>query len=127
VTVDDLRVSLFVCYDLRFADEFWARALETDLYVVPANWPEPRREHWRVLLQARAIENQAYVLGVNRVGLAKTLPHSGDSVLIDPLGRRVAEAGADEVVLGGEVSRATVSAIRAEFPFLVDRAPVRGT
>jgi predicted amidohydrolase len=126
VSVDDLRVSLFVCYDLRFADEFWACALDTDLYVVPANWPQARREHWRVLLRARAIENQAYVLGVNRVGLAKTLPHSGDSVLIDPLGRRVAEAGADETVLGGEVSRATVSAIRARFPFLVDRAPVRG-
>ena len=63
-----LRVTLFVCYDLRFADEFWALAHDTDCYVVPANWPAPRREHWRSLLQARAIENQAYVVGVNRVG-----------------------------------------------------------
>jgi len=47
VDVDGLRVSLFVCYDLRFADEFWALAHDTDVYVVPANWPEPRREHWR--------------------------------------------------------------------------------
>jgi predicted amidohydrolase len=126
VRVDDLRVTLFVCYDLRFADEFWARALDTDLYVVPANWPAARREHWRVLLRARAIENQAYVLGVNRVGMAKTLPHVGDSVLLDPLGQPLAEAAEQEGVLAGEVSPATVSAIREQFPFLVDRAPFRG-
>ena len=66
VTVDGLRLTLFVCYDLRFADEFWAPALDTDVYVVPANWPSGRHEHWRALLRARAIENQAYVVGVNR-------------------------------------------------------------
>ena len=63
VELDGLRVSPFVCYDLRFADEFWALAPDTDLYVVPANWPSARVEHWRALLRARAIENQAYVLG----------------------------------------------------------------
>ena len=63
VDIDGLRVSVFICYDLRFADEFWALAPDTDLYVVPANWPQPRYEHWRALLRARAIENQAYVLG----------------------------------------------------------------
>jgi len=68
VDIDGLRVTVFICYDLRFADEFWESALGTDLYVVPANWPEPRREHWRALLRARAIENQAYVVGANRVG-----------------------------------------------------------
>ncbi len=81
-------MTLFVCYDLRFADEFWACAPETDLYLVPANWPQARREHWRALLRARAIENQAYVLGVNRVGAAGPVSHSGDSVLLDPLGVR---------------------------------------
>ena len=63
VDVDGVRVSLFVCYDLRFADEFWALARDTDCYVVPANWPEKRRDHWRTLLRARAIENLAYVVG----------------------------------------------------------------
>jgi predicted amidohydrolase len=121
VDVDDLRVSLFVCYDLRFADEFWARAPETDLYVVPANWPQPRHEHWRALLRARAIENQAYVLGVNRVGPAKDLPHAGGSALVDPMGSALFEGSADEAVLTGEVDAAVVREIRTKFPFLPDR------
>ena len=121
VDVDDLRVSVFVCYDLRFADEFWALAQGTDLYVVPANWPEPRREHWRALLRARAIENQSYVLGVNRVGTVKERNHVGDSAIIDPLGRTLVEASCGEAVLVAEVSPAVVARTRSTFPFLPDR------
>lgn len=126
VTVDvrGVRTSLFVCYDLRFADEFWDRALDTDLYVVVANWPTPRHEHWRALLRARAIENQAYVLGVNRVGAAgrgRDLPHSGGSALIDPLGVTIFEGDTTEQVLVGEVDAAVVADVRARFPFLADR------
>ena len=121
VDVEGLRVTVFVCYDLRFADEFWARATDTDLYVVPANWPEPRREHWRTLLRARAIENQAYVLGVNRVGRVKDLEHVGDSAIIDPLGRTLAEASIGESVLVADIDAATVAEIRATFPFIRDR------
>ena len=121
VDVGGLRVSLFVCYDLRFADEFWALAGDTDLYVVPANWPEPRHEHWRALLRARAIENQAYVLGVNRVGRVKELPHIGGSALLDPLGAPLFEGGPDEAVLAGEVDRKVIREIRTSFPFLADR------
>jgi predicted amidohydrolase len=121
VDIDGLRVTVFVCYDLRFADEFWERAADTDLYVVPANWPAPRREHWRTLLRARAIENQAYVVGVNRVGTVKQLVHLGDSAILDPLGHTLAEASITETVLVADVSAATVAAIRAEFPFLPDR------
>ena len=121
VELDGLRVSVFVCYDLRFADEFWARAHETDLYVVPANWPQPRHEHWRALLRARAIENQAYVLGVNRVGHAKDLPHVGGSTLINPLGEAIFEGGADEAILLGDAEPAVVERIRTTYPFLADR------
>jgi predicted amidohydrolase len=121
VDVEGLRVSVFVCYDLRFADEFWALAARTDLYVVPANWPEPRREHWRALLRARAIENQAYVVGVNRVGAVKDLPHVGDSAIIDPLGRTLAEASVGETVLIADVEAETVADVRSRFPFLTDR------
>jgi predicted amidohydrolase len=119
--LEGLRVSVFVCYDLRFADEFWPLARDTDLYVVPANWPQPRHHHWRALLRARAIENQAYVLGVNRVGLAKDLPHVGGSALLDPLGRTIFEGEGNEAVLVGEADPATVIEIRAKFPFLADR------
>ena len=126
VTVDvrGVRISLFVCYDLRFADEFWALADVTDLYVVVANWPAPRHEHWRALLRARAIENQAYVLGVNRVGTAgraHPLDYSGGSALVDPQGVTVVEAGRDEVVVVADADPHTVASTRAKFPFLADR------
>lgn len=125
--VDGLRVSLFVCYDLRFADEFWALASATDLYVVPANWPQPRHEHWRALLRARAIENEAYVLGVNRVGAVQELNHAGGSALVDPLGAVLFEGDADESVLLGEVDRTIVADTRTRFPFLADRRACRDT
>ena len=121
VEIDGLRVSVFVCYDLRFADEFWVRAPGTDVYLVPANWPQPRHEHWRALLRARAIENQAYVVGVNRVGTVKDLSYSGDSAIIDPLGRTLAEASIGPSVLVAEVDAAEVRRVRAELPFLADR------
>jgi predicted amidohydrolase len=121
VDVEGLRVSLFVCYDLRFADEFWALAQDTDVYVVPANWPSPRHEHWRALLRARAIENQAYVVGVNRVGTVKDLPHSGGSAIIDPLGVTLAGDPEGEAVLVADIDPVTVQHVRRTFPFLADR------
>ena len=71
VTIEGVRITPFVCYDLRFSNEFWTLAPDTDCYVVVANWPAPRRAHWSALLVARAIENQAYVVGVNRVGIRR--------------------------------------------------------
>jgi predicted amidohydrolase len=119
--IHGVRLSVFVCYDLRFADEFWALADRTDAYVVVANWPEARAEHWRVLLRARAIENQAYVVGVNRVGSGKNLVYTGDSAVIDPIGQTVAECPSGESVVTAEIDAATVSHIRNTLPFLRDR------
>lgn len=118
-----VRVSLAVCYDLRFADQFWAQAPTTDLYLVVANWPAARRSHWQALLRARAIENQAYVLGVNRVGEGDGLTYAGDTVLHDPLGATVAAAGEGEgeALVVGEVDPAQVAEVRSRFPFLQDR------
>jgi predicted amidohydrolase len=125
VEVAGFRVSMFVCYDLRFADEFWQLALDTDLYLVPANWPEKRREHWVALLRARAIENQAYVVGVNRVGEAGgeggRLTYSGDSRIVDPLGEELATASRGESVLLADLSTDHVASTRDHFAFLPDR------
>lgn len=121
VEVDGLRVTLFVCYDLRFADEFWATALDTDVYLVVANWPEARREHWRALLVARAIENQAYVVGVNRVGEGGGLAYTGDSRIVDPMGRVLAEASHQEALLVADLDPAEVARVRRDLPFLRDR------
>jgi len=121
--VEGLRVTVLICYDLRFPEPFRAAATRTDLYVVIANWPAARRDAWRVLLRARAIENQAYVLGVNRVGEGDGLAYAGDSALVGPLGEVVAEAGAAAEVLVGEVDAAAVAEARARFTFLADRRP----
>ncbi len=116
-----LRVSMFVCYDLRFADEFWQLARDTDVYLVPANWPAKRRLAWTTLLQSRAIENQAYVVGVNRVGDGNGIAYSGDSRIVDPLGELLATASHTESILLADISAATVRSTRDHFPFLQDR------
>lgn len=121
VDVDGLRVSLFVCYDLRFGDEFWKLAPTTDVYLVPANWPESRRLHWITLLQARAIENQAYVVGCNRVGDGGRLHYSGDSRIFGPLGDTLAQAGADATIIYADVTSKVVADVRDKFRFLQDR------
>ena len=121
VDVEGLRISLFVCYDLRFADEFWQLARDTDVYLVPANWPAKRRLAWTSLLQARAIENQAYVVGVNRVGHGGGIDYVGDSRIVDPLGELLATASGGESMLLADVSAATVRRTREHFPFLQDR------
>jgi predicted amidohydrolase len=119
--VDGVRVTPFVCYDLRFADEFWRAAHGTDCYAVVANWPAARRVHWQTLLRARAIENQAYVVGVNRVGEGDGLAYAGDSAVIDPLGEVLASAAGTETTLVVDVDTAVVERVRRELPFLPDR------
>ncbi len=121
VEIEGLRLGLFICYDLRFADEFWALAPEVDGYLVVANWPEPRRHHWRGLLQARAIENQAYVIGVNRVGSGGGLRYTGDSAILDPLGEMLASAAGSATMLLADLDPGVVEATRESFPFLRDR------
>ena len=121
VEIQGVRVTPFVCYDLRFADEFWGLAPTTDVYLVPANWPEPRRFHWMALLQARAIENQAYVVGCNRVGEGGGLNYVGDSRIVDPLGELLATGSQRETILFADIDPATVASVRDRFRFLPDR------
>ena len=122
VEVGGLRITPFICYDLRFADVFWTAAPATDVYLVPANWPSPRRAHWQTLLQARAIENQAYVVGCNRVGTAGDgTEHAGDTRIVSPTGELLATAAGVETVVLADVDAAEVAATRDRFPFLEDR------
>ena len=122
VEVGGLRVTPFICYDLRFADVFWHTALDTDVFLVTANWPAARRLHWQTLLQARAIENQAYVVGCNRVGTAGDgTEHTGDSRIVSPMGELLATAAGVETVLVADVDPAEVTATRERLRFLADR------
>lgn len=122
VTIGGLRCTFFICYDLRFADEFWNTAADTDMYVVVANWPATRQAHWDALLRARAIENQAYVIAANRVGTdGNGHDYRGGSAIIDPLGETLATAFDAPAVLTADVDAATVKDVRAQFPFATDR------
>ncbi len=114
-------VGMLICYDLRFPE--LARTLArkgAELLIVPAEWPYPRLDHWRTLLKARAIENQAYVIGCNRVGTDKTLEYFGHSVVIDPWGERIIEGNTEEKILICEIDMSLVKKIRDEFPVLKD-------
>jgi predicted amidohydrolase len=119
--IEGVRLAPFVCYDLRFADEFWDLAEAVDGYVVVANWPAARRLHWQALLVARAIENQAYVVGVNRVGEGDGIAYAGDSRVVAPSGEVLAGAAEIETVLLADIDPEVVAATRARYPFLADR------
>lgn len=121
VDIEGVSVSAFVCYDLRFADHFWNLAESTDLFIVPANWPASRAEHWTTLLNARAIENQTYVLGVNRVGTGGSLQYGGGSRVVAPFGECLAEADDAETILYADVTHERVMETRDRYPFLRDR------
>lgn len=116
-----LKWAVFICYDLRFPEIFRRAALEgVEAFIVIANWPAKRVEHWLALLRARAIENQAWVIGVNRTGRDPEFTYPGRSVVIDPQGIVVADAGDDERPVCAEVSTEKVRAWRRDFPALRD-------
>jgi predicted amidohydrolase len=114
-------VAPFVCYDLRFPEIFRAAARQgASLFVVMALWPVKRQQHWLTLLQARAIENQAYVVGVNRVGREPEFLYAGRSVVVDPHGVIIADAGECEHVIPATLEPEIVSSWRRDFPALRD-------
>jgi predicted amidohydrolase len=117
----DLRVAPFVCYDLRFPEVFrQATHAGAELLVVIANWPQQRASHWRALLPARAIENQAYVVGVNRVGSDPNARYAGGSLILGPKGEVLAEGGPDEQLLTARIDRGPLVDYRQKFPALAD-------
>lgn len=121
---ESLTVCPAICYDLRFP-ELFRRGLSqgAELFVIGANWPAERANHWRSLLIARAIENQAFVVGVNRVGRDPHLRYAGGSIVISPAGDVLAEANDEETVLTVSISPATLHAWRDAFPAWRDRKP----
>ena len=115
-------VSPFVCYDLRFQEIFReaAAAHRPELFTVIVNWPEKRIQHWIRLLQARAIENQAYVVGVNRIGSDPYYTYPGRSVIVDPQGEILVDAGSKEGCIHATLDLANLRKYRAGLPFLAD-------
>lgn len=119
------RIDLQVCFDLRFP--VWCRNdRDFDIQLYVANWPAPRADHWRSLLKARAIENQAYVIGVNRCGRdGNDLDYAGDTVVRGPDGTRQVELGPIEACARATLDKAALDEFRSALPFLADRDPFR--
>nr|WP_202486395.1 carbon-nitrogen family hydrolase [Streptomyces sp. SID4985] len=122
VRLPDTTLGLGTCYDLRFPELFRSlTAAGAETLVLPAGWPERRRAHWTLLAQARAVENQAFVLACGTAGTHAGVPQAGHSIVVDPWGEVLAEAGADEEVLTVEFDPAKVAETREQFPALKDR------
>ena len=115
------KCACFICYDLRFPEMFRAVAEEVECIFVIASWPAPRQRHWDVLLPARAVENQLYLVGVNRVGPGGGLDFTGGSAIYHPGGECLAHGGEAETLLLGEIDPVEVQRVRTEMPFLVDK------
>jgi predicted amidohydrolase len=126
-SVNGWKINLQICYDLRFP--VWARQQATDqpefdILIYVANWPERRSHAWKSLLIARAIENQCYVIGVNRVGEdGKGISHSGDSMVIDPLGEVLFSKAQDACTHTISLNKTQLEEIRSKFPFWKDADP----
>jgi len=121
-TLNQFHVLPAVCYDLRFSDLFWNQALDTDIYCVIANFPASRQVHWENLLRARAIENQAFVIGVNRIGKSSDLGYAGGACVIHPNGEILLDAKDREGCFVLAFDPADTKAVRKQFPFLQDRS-----
>ena len=124
-SVKGWKINLMVCYDLRFP--VWARQkpdngeAEYDVLIYVANWPERRSHAWKTLLCARAIENQCYVIGVNRVGDdAKNIHYSGNTLVIDPMGQVLYHMADEEDINTITLSKDKLTEVRTKFPFLND-------
>ncbi|MBM7693118.1 putative amidohydrolase [Peribacillus deserti] len=121
-SLDDQLCAGFICYDIRFPE--WIRTHTSKgakVIFVTAEWPKPRLAHWRSLLISRAIENQAYVVGVNRSGSDPKNEFAGHSMIIDPWGEVLAEAGDQEQILQGEIELKKVDEVRKLIPVFQDR------
>jgi omega-amidase len=119
---EGMTVAPAICYDLRFPELFrLGLVLGAECFVIGANWPEARHEHWRSLCIARAIENQAYVIACNRAGSDPHLQYKGGSLVIDPKGDVIAQADDKPQVLSASIDIGRVDAWRQEFPAWRDR------
>ncbi|HJQ12667.1 MAG TPA: nitrilase-related carbon-nitrogen hydrolase [Gemmatimonadaceae bacterium] len=121
VEINGLKAGVLICFDLRFPELFREIAPSVDAFFLIANWPESRQQHWDVLTRARAIENQCYVVAVNRTGEGGGLRYAGGSVAYDPLGNRVDAPTVGSSLRIAELSAAKVLEVRNAFPM---RQPV---
>ena len=118
------KIGVFICYDLRFPELARRLAIEgAEILVVPGEWPKPRQEHWRTLMRARAIENQLFVVAANCCGVTGKLDFFGMSMIIDPKGELLAEAGYEPQNIVATLDFDAMTAWRQQIPCFNDRKP----
>ncbi|WP_424766015.1 carbon-nitrogen family hydrolase [Paenibacillus sp. sgz302251] len=118
------QAGMMICYDIRFPELARRLALEgAKLLFVPAEWPNPRLHHWKTLLTARAIENQMFVIACNRMGESGETSFFGHSIVLDPWGEIIAEAGEEEMILYADIDLSLVDTVRSKIPVFEDRRP----
>ncbi len=120
-TMAGMTISPFVCYDLRFPEIFQVASKKSHCMTVIANWPKQRIAHWKILLQARAIETQSFIVGVNRSGKDDGLAYSGDSMLISPTGEILAHLTEQNALQVVEIENKQAEQYRETFPLKADR------
>lgn len=119
--INEFDVTPFICYDLRFPEIFQIASKESQLITVAANWPKSRENHWITLLRARAIENQCYIVGINRVGEGDGIEYNGGSLFIDPNGDMLNDITSNEELIIRDINISEVKKIRETFKMKNDR------
>lgn len=119
--INETNCAIFVCYDLRFPELFRQVAKDVEVMFVIASWPESRQNHWEALLKVRAIENQCFIVGVNRIGTdGNNWQYAGGSMIVSPLGEQLAYGGKTDQQINAIIEPEETLQVRQQFPFLAD-------
>lgn len=119
--INKFKISPFICYDLRFPEVFQIASKEANIITVAASWPKAREEHWITLLKARAIENQCYVIGINRVGSGGGLQYNGASIFVSPNGEILNDISSEETLILKDIELNKIKEVKDKFDIKKDR------
>lgn len=119
--IKEFQITPFICYDLRFPEIFQIASKESQIITVAASWPKSREQHWITLLKARAIENQCYIIGINRVGLGDDLQYSGASIFVSPSGEILNEINSEEMLIIQDLRMKEITQVKDSFDIKKDR------
>lgn len=119
--INEFKITPFICYDLRFPEIFQIASRNSQIITIAASWPKAREEHWITLLKARAIENQCYVIGINRTGLGDGLEYNGKSIFVSPDGEILNEINTGEMLIINDLKIEEIEEVKERFDIKKDR------
>jgi predicted amidohydrolase len=119
--IKEFQITPFICYDLRFPEIFQAASKKSQVITVAASWPKAREEHWITLLKARAIENQCYIIGINRIGLGDGIEYGGKSIFVNPDGKILNQMNSKEMLIIEDLKMTAIEEVKYRFDIKKDR------